>query len=104
MARPQVLAGEARDTALADLAANGWAHDTASDRINKSFKFRDFSAAWGWMTRVALEAEKLDHHPDWSNSYNRVEISLTTHDQKGLTELDLALARAMDRLAGQGAG
>ncbi|WP_417626433.1 4a-hydroxytetrahydrobiopterin dehydratase [Pararhodobacter aggregans] len=100
MARPQVLAGAARDQALAELAAAGWAHDPATDRLSKSFRFKDFSAAWGWMSRVALKAEVLDHHPDWSNSWNKVDVSLTTHDQKGLTELDLALARAMDKVAG----
>lgn len=100
MARPQVLAGAARDQALAELAAAGWSHDPATDRLSKRYRFKDFSSAWGWMSRVALEAEKLDHHPDWSNSWNKVEVSLTTHDQKGLTELDLALARAMDKMAG----
>lgn len=100
MARPQVLAGAARDEALAELTASGWTHDSATDRLSKGFRFKDFSAAWGWMSRVALEAERLDHHPDWSNSWNKVQVSLTTHDQKGLTELDLALARAMDRIAG----
>ncbi|MFN4098875.1 MAG: 4a-hydroxytetrahydrobiopterin dehydratase [Pararhodobacter sp.] len=100
MARPELLTGEARETALAELMAAGWVHDPATDRIARTFRFRDFSAAFGWMTRVALRAEVLDHHPDWSNSWNRVEVSLTTHDCKGLTELDIALARAMDALAG----
>lgn len=99
MARPAKLDGGARTEALAALTAAGWTHDPASDRIAKTFRFKDFSAAWGWMCRAALEAEKRDHHPDWSNSWNRVEVSLTTHDAKGLTELDLALAQAMDRLA-----
>ncbi len=100
MARPVRLEGDARTEALQALAAAGWRHDPATDRIAKSFRFKDFSAAWGWMNRAALAAEKLDHHPDWSNSWNRVEVSLTTHDAKGLTELDVALAEAMDRLAG----
>lgn len=99
MARPAPLAGDERAAALAGLAAAGWRHDAAADRIAKTFRFKDFSDAWGWMCRVALAAEKLDHHPDWSNSWNRVEVSLTTHDQKGLTTLDVDLARAMDRLA-----
>ncbi len=99
MARPSKLAGNARAEALAELAAAGWRHDPGRDVIAKSFRFKDFSAAFGWMTRVALAAEKLDHHPDWSNSWNRVEVSLSTHDVKGLTELDLALARVMDALS-----
>ena len=96
MARPSKLAGSERDEALEALKAAGWTHDPEADAIRRSFKFKDFSAAFGWMTRAALAAEKLDHHPDWSNVYNRVEVSLTTHDVKGLTELDVALAKAMD--------
>ncbi|MBN8294623.1 4a-hydroxytetrahydrobiopterin dehydratase [Rhodobacter sp. NTK016B] len=96
MARPSKLAGSERDEALEALKAAGWTHDAEADAIRRSFKFKDFSAAFGWMTRAALAAEKLDHHPDWSNVYNRVEVSLTTHDVKGLTELDVALAKAMD--------
>jgi 4a-hydroxytetrahydrobiopterin dehydratase len=67
--------------------------------ISRTFKFPDFIAAFGFMTRSALIAEKLDHHPDWSNVYRTVAITLTTHDAKGLTELDFSLAAAMDRLA-----
>ncbi|PWE29619.1 4a-hydroxytetrahydrobiopterin dehydratase [Pararhodobacter marinus] len=96
MARPSKLAGRARDEALEALKAAGWTHDAGADTISRSFRFKDFSAAFGWMTRAALAAEKLDHHPDWSNVYNRVEVSLTTHDVKGLTELDVKLAEAMD--------
>ena len=66
----------------------------------KSFKFKSFSEAWGFMTRVALAAEKLNHHPEWSNVYNRVEITLTTHDCGGLSDLDVTLARRIDKLAG----
>jgi 4a-hydroxytetrahydrobiopterin dehydratase len=68
------------------------------DAIRREFRFRDFSAAWAFMSRVALLAEKQDHHPEWSNVYNRVEILLTTHDAGGLSERDLKLARAIDRL------
>ncbi|MCA2011427.1 4a-hydroxytetrahydrobiopterin dehydratase [Cereibacter sphaeroides] len=100
MTRPAKLTGAARDEALAELTAAGWTHDDAKDRISKSFRFKDFSAAWGFMCRAALAAEVLDHHPDWSNSWNKVEVSLTTHDAKGLTELDLKLAQAMDQIAG----
>lgn len=68
------------------------------DAIRRSFRFRDFSEAWGFMARVALLAEKQDHHPDWSNVWNRVEITLTTHDAGGLTARDVRLARAIDAL------
>ena len=64
--------------------------------ISRDFKFKDFTAAWAFMTRVAAEAERMDHHPDWSNSYNRVSISLTTHNAGGLTARDVALAQAID--------
>ena len=72
------------------------------DAIERSFKFKDFGAAWGFMSRVALLAEKADHHPEWSNVYNRVTILLTTHDVAGLSARDVALAAAIDGLAGQG--
>ncbi len=76
-------------TRLADRAA-----------IRRTLKFADFSAAWGFMNRVALAAEAMDHHPEWFNVYNRVEITLTTHDPAGLTTLDVALAEAIDRITG----
>lgn len=66
------------------------------DAIARNFKFKDFNAAWGFMARVALLAEQQDHHPEWSNVYNRVSITLTTHDAGGLSERDIALARAID--------
>ena len=92
----------ARIGAAAGLARlTGWsAVDGDRDAITKTFKFKDFNAAFGWMTRMALAAEKLDHHPEWFNVYNRVEVVLTTHDADGVTELDLALATLMDAAAG----
>ena len=70
------------------------------DAIERAFKFKDFSAAWGFMTRVALIAEKLDHHPEWSNVYNKVSIVLTTHDAGGLSVRDVMMAKAIDRIGG----
>src|SRR5438128_2500748 len=69
------------------------------DAIVRTFRFSDFTAAFGWMTRMALMAEKLDHHPEWLNVYNRVEVTLTTHDADGVTELDVRLAKMMDSAA-----
>lgn len=76
-----------------------WRYDAAMKAIRREFKFANFIEAFGFMGRVALLAEKAGHHPDWSNVYNRVTISLSTHDAGGLTEKDIALARAIDRLA-----
>mgnify|MGYP001173996580 CR=1 FL=1 len=76
-----------------------WSLVTGRDAIARSFKFRDFNAAFGFMTRAALVAEKMDHHPEWSNVYNRVDVVLSTHDAGGLTDRDVALATAMDALA-----
>jgi len=90
------LHGEARTKALASLT--GWAEIEGRDAIGKSFKFKDFSEAWGFMARIALAAEKLDHHPEWFNVYNRVDITLSTHDAGGLSERDIALARHIDGL------
>jgi 4a-hydroxytetrahydrobiopterin dehydratase len=92
------LIGDARKTALAELA--GWDEVQGRDAITKTFTFRDFNAAFGFMTRAALVAEKLDHHPEWFNVYKTVTVTLSTHDAGGLTGLDVTLAKAMDRLAG----
>jgi 4a-hydroxytetrahydrobiopterin dehydratase len=92
------LTPEARVSALARVSA--WTMVDDRDAITRSFKFADFSAAFGFMTRCALIAEKLDHHPEWFNVYNRVDVVLSTHDAGGLTERDIALAEAMDRIAG----
>lgn len=78
---------------------SGWKHSAGA--IRKEFKFADFSAAFAFMVRVALAAERRNHHPDWSNSYNRVEVRLSTHDAGGVTALDIELAAEMDRLAGE---
>ena len=83
--------------ALAD-TLRGWSLVEGRDAIRRRFVFRDFSEAWGFMARVALLAEKHDHHPEWSNVWNRVEIVLTTHDAGGLSERDVALAQAIDAL------
>jgi 4a-hydroxytetrahydrobiopterin dehydratase len=86
------------ETEIAALLAALPAWRRAGAAIERDFTFRDFSAAWGFMTRVALLAEKHDHHPDWSNVYNRVHIALSTHDAGGLTRRDGDLAAAIDRL------
>jgi len=78
-----------------------WTAAEGRDAIRREFRFRDFNEAWGFMARVALLAEAQDHHPEWSNVYNRVEILLTTHDAGGLSERDLRLARAIDGLHGR---
>jgi 4a-hydroxytetrahydrobiopterin dehydratase len=90
------LGDSERETGLRALAE--WTHDREGDAIERSFGFRNFSEAFGFMTRVALAAEKAGHHPDWSNSYNTVTIRLTTHDAGGLSERDLALASTIDKL------
>ena len=94
----QKLTGEARKAALAKLS--GWSETTGRDAIAKKFVFKDFNAAFGFMTRAALVAEKMDHHPEWFNVYKTVDVTLSTHDAGGLTELDVKLAEAMNRLAG----
>ncbi len=92
------LSADARRQALARLA--GWREVAGRDAITKKFVFEDFNAAFGFMTRAALLAEKLDHHPEWSNVYKTVEVTLSTHDAGGLTSLDVTLAEAMNRMAG----
>ena len=94
----QKLSGEGRKAALAKLA--GWSEVSGRDAITKKFVFKDFNQAFGFMTRAALVAEKLDHHPEWFNVYKTVEVTLSTHDAGGVTERDIKLAEAMDRLAG----
>ena len=91
------LVGAARHAALAEL--HGWAEVEDRDAIRKSYHFGDFSEAWGFLARVALIAEKMDHHPEIFNVYNRVELVLSTHDAGGLSERDVRLARAVDGIA-----
>jgi len=90
------LSGAARDAALADLA--GWTPVEGRDAIRKSFRFKNFNEAFGFMARVALLAEQADHHPEWFNVYNKVDIVLTTHDADGLSARDVKLAKAIDAL------
>ena len=94
----QKLTADARKAALARLA--GWSEMAGRDAIAKKFVFKDFNQAFGFMTRAALVAEKMDHHPEWFNVYKTVEVTLSTHDAGGVTELDIKLAEAMDKLAG----
>ena len=91
------LTGDARAAALAEL--DGWEEVEGRDAIAKSFQFKNFNAAFGFMTRVALHAEKQDHHPEWFNVYNRVDITLSTHDAGGLSERDIRLAKTIDKVA-----
>ena len=97
MARP-LLDGKTIAEALASLP--GWSLEEGGKAIAKHFKFKTFNEAFGFMARVALVAERLDHHPEWSNVYNKVDIRLSTHDSGGVTELDVEMARAMNRFAG----
>jgi 4a-hydroxytetrahydrobiopterin dehydratase len=90
------LSGQARADALATLG--GWSEVPGRDAIGRSFSFADFNQAWGFMTRVALAADKADHHPEWSNVYNKVEIVLSTHDAGGVSDKDVALARFIDSI------
>ena len=91
------LSDDERRQALAHLT--GWSLVDGRDAIHRRFVFRDFNEAFGFMTHAALAAERMDHHPEWSNIYKTVDVTLATHDAGGLTELDLKLARAMDRIA-----
>ncbi len=90
------LDAAARAAALAELS--DWQQLEGRDAIAREFRFTDFNAAFGFMSRIALMAEKMDHHPEWSNVYNRVSITLSTHDAGGLSERDVALARFIDAL------
>ncbi|GLS17678.1 putative pterin-4-alpha-carbinolamine dehydratase [Labrys miyagiensis] len=96
MSHPRLTENE-RHTALVELS--GWALTPGREAIRRVFTFRNFNEAFGFMTRAALVAEKLNHHPEWSNVYKTVDVTLATHDADGLTELDVKLARSMDKIA-----
>ena len=98
-ARVEPLSPEQRAAAVEALGATGWREVEGRDAIVRSLRFGDFSAAFGFMARVALLAERMDHHPEWSNTYDRVEIVLTTHAAGGLSGRDVAMAEAIDALA-----
>ena len=97
------MADRLDDNAIAHMlkSLNDWTRSADGKAIEKTFRFANFSAAFGWMTRAAMKAEQLNHHPEWFNVYNRVEVRLTTHDQDGLTNLDQRLAEAMNKMAAE---
>ena len=95
----ELLKPEDRDAALAPLGVAGWGGIAERDAIRKVFVFKNFVEAWGWMTRVAIWCEKWNHHPEWSNVYNKVDIVLTTHDAGGVTAKDVELATFIDEAA-----
>jgi 4a-hydroxytetrahydrobiopterin dehydratase len=96
-----LLTPDERNADLPALGETGWRAVPGRDAIRKIWKFRSFSDAWGFMSRAALAAEKLNHHPEWSNIYNVVDVTLTTHDVAGLSKLDISLAKRLDKFAGQ---
>ena len=93
---PELLNSAQRQDALENLT--GWREANAGKEIRKVFKFRDFKQAFGFMSQAALKAEQMDHHPEWSNVYNKVDVTLSTHDAGGVTELDIQLAAFMDNV------
>jgi 4a-hydroxytetrahydrobiopterin dehydratase len=95
---PERLSAEARKSALKGLS--GWSEAAGREAISRTFTFKDFNEAFGFMARVALVAEKSDHHPEWRNVYKTVEVVLTTHDAGGVTANDIKLAEAMNAIAG----
>ena len=93
------LSEDDRSESLAPLLSSGWSMLDGRDAIKKTFTFSDFNEAWGFMSRVALRAEQLNHHPEWFNVYNRVEVTLSTHDCKGLSQRDVTLATFMNKIS-----
>lgn len=96
---PEKLSADARTAALAELT--GWKEVEGRDAITKVFEFRDFSQAFAFMARIALVAEQMDHHPEWFNVYNKVDVLMATHDASGVTELDVKMARTMNAYAAE---
>ena len=94
-----ILSADDRASKLPPLGGTGWGAVPGRDALRKIWKFKNFSEAWGFMTRAALAAEKLNHHPEWSNKYNVVDVTLITHDCNGLSALDVILAQQMDKAA-----
>ena len=101
---PELMSQQDRQAALPELGTAGWGAIPDRDAIRKVYIFKNFVEAWGWMTRVAIWCEKWNHHPEWLNVYRTVDVTLTTHDANGLTDLDVRLARKMDALAAEGTG
>ncbi|XP_020028498.1 pterin-4-alpha-carbinolamine dehydratase 2 isoform X6 [Castor canadensis] len=97
--KPQGLTAEERNQVLLDLKAAGWLELSERDAIYKEFSFENFNQAFGFMSRVALQAEKMNHHPEWANVYNKVQITLTSHDCGGLTKRDVRLAKFIEKAA-----
>lgn len=97
----ELLSTDERNAQLPALGESGWGAVAGRDAIRKIWKFKNFSEAWGFMSRAALAAEKLNHHPEWSNKYNMVDVTLITHDCDGLSMLDAKLASLMDKAAGE---
>ena len=97
----ELLSQAARDAVMEPLLQTGWTYCDDRDAIRKSFVFENFVEAFGWMTKAAIWAEKWNHHPEWSNVYKTVEVTLTTHDVGGISALDAKLARKMDVLFGE---
>jgi 4a-hydroxytetrahydrobiopterin dehydratase len=95
----EILSNTARKTTLAPLLEKGWTLEDARDAMTKTYQFANFAEAMGWMMQAAIWAEKWNHHPEWCNVYNRVKVTLTTHDVGGLSALDVKLARKLDTLA-----
>jgi len=99
MTRPSALNADARRDAVS--ALDGWEEALDRQALVKTFIFKNFNQAFGFMTRTALLAERMNHHPEWFNVYKTVDVTLTTHDADGVTELDLRMAKAMNRYAGE---
>ena len=94
----ELLAGDERRSALAELESSGWNYLSDTDALTKPFQFKTFIDAFGWLVEVGLISEKLNHHPEIHNIYNKVQLTLTTHSAKGLTKLDIVLAKSIDKL------